>query len=160
MEISEKDRKRHIFFRELRDYVMIAIGMISYCIGWSVFLLPNSITTGGVPGIASILEWSPLHIPAQVSYFSINICLLILALKILGWKFCVKTVYGVLVLTLSLSLMRDFATSLHLLEDQPFMASIIGAVFCGCGVGIGLSFNGSAGGTDIVASIVNKYRDI
>ena len=56
--------------------------------------------------------------------------------------------------------MRDFATSLHLLEDQPFMASIIGAVFCGCGVGIGLSFNGSAGGTDIVASIVNKYRDI
>jgi uncharacterized membrane-anchored protein YitT (DUF2179 family) len=48
----------------------------------------------------------------------------------------------------------------HLLTDQPFMAAIIGAVFCGCGVGLGLSSNGSTGGTDIVAAIINKYRDI
>ena len=41
--------------REARDYVMIAIGMILYGIGWTVFLLPNDITTGGVPGIASIV---------------------------------------------------------------------------------------------------------
>ena len=40
------------------------------------------------------------------------------------------------------------------------MASIIGAIFCGAGIGLGLSFNGSTGGTDIVAAIVNKYRDI
>ena len=33
--------------REARDYVMIAIGMILYGIGWTVFLLPNDITTGG-----------------------------------------------------------------------------------------------------------------
>ena len=44
--------------REARDYVMIAIGMILYGIGWTVFLLPNDITTGGVPGIASIVYWA------------------------------------------------------------------------------------------------------
>jgi uncharacterized membrane-anchored protein YitT (DUF2179 family) len=76
-------------WRESRDYVMITIAMLSYCLGWSVFLLPNNITTGGVAGISSILEWSPLHIPAQVSYFFINAGLLLVALKILGWKFCV-----------------------------------------------------------------------
>ena len=146
--------------RELRDYVMITVAMLSYCIGWSVFLLPNNITAGGVPGIASILEWSPLHIPAQITYFTVNIILFILALRILGWKFLVKTIYGVTVLTVSLSLFRDYAMSLHLLHDQPFMASIIGAVFCGCGVGLGLASNGSAGGTDIVAAIINKYKDI
>ena len=146
--------------RELRDYVMITIAMLSYCIGWSVFLLPNNITAGGVPGIASILEWSVLHIPAQITYFTINIILFILALRILGWKFLLKTIYGVTVLTLSLSAFRDYALSLHLLHDQPFMASIIGAVFCGCGVGLGLASNGSAGGTDIVAAIINKYKDI
>lgn len=147
-------------WRDTRDYVMITLAMLSYCIGWSVFLLPNSITTGGVAGISSILEWSPLQIPAQVSYFFINACLLIVALKILGWKFCVKTIYAVAVLTTSLALIRDWALSLHLLHDEPFMAAIIGAVFCGSGVGLGLAFNGSTGGTDIVAAIINKYRDI
>ena len=151
---------RKAIHREIRDYLMITIAMLSYCIGWSVFLLPNNITTGGVPGIASILEWSVLKIPAQVTYFTINIILLAVALKVLGWRFCVKTVFGVTVLTLSLSLTRDFAASLSLLRDQPFMACIIGSVFCGCGVGLGLASNGSAGGTDIVAAVINKYRDI
>lgn len=144
----------------MKDYAMITIAMLSYCIGWSIFLLPNNITTGGVPGIASILEWSPLHIPAQTSYFVINAGLLLMAFKILGWKFCVKTVYAVVVLTVSLAVTRDYTTQMHLLHDQPFMASVLGAVFCGCGVGLGLSSNGSTGGTDIIAAIINKYRDI
>ncbi len=144
----------------MKDYAMITIAMLSYCIGWSIFLLPNNITTGGVPGIASILEWSPLHIPAQTSYFVINAGLLLMAFKILGWKFCVKTVYAVVVLTVSLAVTRNYTSQMHLLHDQPFMASVLGAVFCGCGVGLGLSSNGSTGGTDIIAAIINKYRDI
>ncbi|MBQ7472397.1 MAG: YitT family protein [Prevotella sp.] len=155
-----KKINRKTMVREARDYVMITIAMLSYCIGWSVFLLPNNITTGGVPGISSILEWSPLHIPAQLSYFVINAFLLVAALRILGWQFCVKTVYAVVVLTTALSLTRDFTSSLHLLRDQPFMAAVLGAAFCGTGVGLGLSSNGSTGGTDIIAAIVNKYRDI
>ena len=129
----------------MKDYAMITIAMLSYCIGWSIFLLPNNITTGGVPGIASILEWSPLHIPAQTSYFVINAGLLLMAFKILGWKFCVKTVYAVVVLTVSLTVTRDYTSQMHLLHDQPFMASVLGAVFCGCGVGLGLSSNGRNG---------------
>ena len=152
--------ERKTLLKELRDYAFITVAMLSYCIGWSIFLLPNGITTGGVPGISSILEWSPLHIPAQVSYFVINAGLLVVALRILGWKFCVKTVYAVIVLTVALSLTRDFTASLHLLHDQPFMAAVLGAVFCGSGVGLGLGANGSTGGTDIIAAIINKYRDI
>ena len=151
---------RKKLIQEGHDYLLIAIAMLSYCIGWTVFLLPNNITTGGVPGISSILEWSPLHIPAQLSYFVINVFLLVAALRILGWKFCVKTVYAVLVLTTSLSLTREYTSTLNLLHDQPFMASVLGAVFCGTGVGLGLSSNGSTGGTDIIAAIVNKYRDV
>ena len=159
MTITKKINRKTVVL-EAHDYLMITIAMLSYCIGWSVFLLPNNITTGGVPGISSILEWSPLHIPAQLSYFIINAFLLVAALRILGWKFCVKTVYAVLVLTTSLSLTREYTSTLNLLHDQPFMASVLGAVFCGTGVGLGLSSNGSTGGTDIIAAIVNKYRDI
>ncbi len=147
-----------VFLTELRDYVMIFIAMMSYCIGWNIFLLPNSITTGGVPGISSVIFWGT-GIPVQWTYFGINAILLLIALKILGWKFCVKTIYAVVVLTVATTYMSANYHG-HLLHDQPFMASIIGAVFCGSGVGLGLGSNGSTGGTDIIAAIVNKYRDI
>ena len=147
-----------VFLTELRDYVMIFIAMMSYCIGWNVFLLPNTITTGGVPGVSSVVFWGT-GIPVQWTYFSINAVLLLIALRILGWKFCVKTIYAVLVLTLSTTYVGANYHG-HLLHDEPFMASIIGAVFCGSGVGLGLASNGSTGGTDIIAAIVNKYRDI
>lgn len=151
--------KKKSIINELRDYLMITIAMISYCIGWNVFLLPNNITTGGVPGISSVVYWGT-GIPVQVTYFVINAFLLIAALRILGWKFCVKTIYAVVLLTSLTALARHNLVGTHLLADQPFMASIIGAMFCGGGVGLGLANNGSTGGTDIVAAIVNKYRDI
>ena len=151
------DRKS--LFKEVRDYVMITIAMLSYCIGWTVFLLPNNITTGGVPGIASIIYWGA-GLPVQITYFGINAILMVLALRILGLKFCIKTIYGILVLTFALDVAQRMTAGSHLLNDQPFMAAVIGAAFCGCGVGLGLSSNGSTGGTDIVAAIINKYRDI
>ena len=144
--------------KELRDYTMITIAMVSYAIGWGIFLLPNNITTGGVAGVSSILFWAT-GIPVQASYFVINGALLAAALRILGWRFCVKTVFAVTVLTVSIGVVSSNYNA-HLLADQPFMAAIIGAVFCGCGVGLGLSSNGSTGGTDIIAAIVNKYRDV
>ena len=47
-----------------------------------------------------------------------------------------------------------------MLHDQPFMACVLGASFCGSGIGIAFSANGSTGGTDIIAAVINKYRDI
>lgn len=144
---------------ELKDYVFITIAMMFYCIGWTIFLLPNDIATGGVPGISSVLYWG-LGIPVQYSYFAVNAILIIFALRILGLRFCIKTIYGIIILTALTSLVQTYMKDVSLLSDQPFMASVIGAVFCGSGVGLGLSANGSTGGTDIVAAIVNKYRDI
>ena len=149
---------RTIVWKEVRDYIVIVIAMMSYAIGWGVFLLPNNITTGGVAGVSSILYWAT-SIPVQVSYFVINSILLLIALKLLGLKFCIKTIFAVTVLTVSIGLVADHYNA-HLLSDQPFMAAIIGSVFCGCGVGLGLANNGSTGGTDIIAAIINKYRDV
>ncbi|MCI5663101.1 MAG: YitT family protein [Mediterranea sp.] len=145
--------------RELRDYVMIALGMVFYAVGWTVFLLPNNITTGGVPGIASIVYFAT-GLPVQYTYFGINFFLLLLAIYILGWKFSIKTIYAVFMLTFLTSLIQRLTAGLHLLQDQPFMACVIGASFCGGGVGLAFSNNGSTGGTDIIAAIINKYRDI
>lgn len=150
---------RQVVARELRDYLMIALGMVLYGIGWTVFLLPNDITTGGVPGIASIFYWAT-GCPVQYTYFAINGVLLLLALKILGFKFSVKTIFAVFTLTFLLSLIQRVTADVHLLQDQPFMACVLGASFCGGGIGVAFSANGSTGGTDIIAAIINKYRDI
>ena len=94
-----------LILREAKDYIMIMIGMISYGIGWTVFLLPNDITTGGVPGIASIIYWAT-NIPVQYTYFTFNALLLLLALKILGFKFCVKNIFAVFFLHFFLSIIQ------------------------------------------------------
>ncbi len=145
--------------REAKDYFVILIGLISYTIGWTLFLLPNNIALGGVPGISSILKWA-WGTPVQATFFSVNAVLLILALKILGLKFCIKTIYGVVMMTVVLSCFQSLVGDTRLLPDQPFMAAIIGGCFCGIGIGLGLVSNGSSGGTDIVAAIIHKYRDI
>lgn len=143
----------------MHDYLMIALGMLFYAIGWTVFLLPNDITTGGVPGIASIVYWAT-GLNVQYTYFAINGGLLIASLIVLGWKFSVKTIFAVIVMTFILPILQGATANLHLLHDQPFMACVIGASFCGSGIGIAFSANGSSGGTDIIAAIINKYRDI
>lgn len=150
--------KSQKLFRETKDYLMIALGMLMYGIGWTVFLLPNDIPSGAVPGIASIVFWAT-GFPVQYTYLIINFLLLLLALKILGLKFCLKTIWAVAVLTILLAIIQDFVKG-SLIHDQPFMACVLGASFCGGGIGVAFSANGSTGGTDIIAAIVNKYRDI
>lgn len=150
-------RKQKIF-REIRDYLMIALGLILYGIGWTGFLLPSDIPSTAVPGIASIIYWGT-GFPVQYSYLIINFLLLLLALKILGLKFCLKTIFAVVTLTAILSVIQEAVTG-PLIHNQPFMSCVLGASFCGAGIGIAFSANGSTGGTDIVAAIVNKYRDI
>ena len=145
-------------YREIKDYLLIALGMIMYGIGWTVFLLPSDIPSGAVPGIASIIYWAT-GFPVQYTYLIINFSLLLLALKILGLKFCLKTIFAVFILTFILAVIQQLITG-PLIHNPPFMSCVLGASFCGAGIGVAFSANGSTGGTDIIAAIVNKYRDI
>ncbi len=145
---------------EIRDYVLIAVAMIIGSVGLNLFLLPNHITMGGVGGIASILYWG-FGIPVSVSYFGLNILLLALAYRALGWRFCIKTVYAVGVFAVVTRLIENHTGgNVTLLSDQPFMATVLGAFFMGGSAGLGLSCNGSTGGSDTVAAMVNKYYNI
>lgn len=144
---------------ECKDYLMIAVGMILYGIGWTLFLLPNKITVGGLPGIASIVYWGT-GLPIQVTYFCINFILLILAIKILGWKFSVKTIFAVFTLTFFLLVIPQLFDGISFVKDEVFMSCVLGATLCGLGIGIAFSANGSSGGTDIIAAIINKYHDV
>lgn len=151
--------------RELRDYIAITFGLLCYAFGWAAFMLPYQVTTGGVTGIAAIIYYAT-GIEIQISYLIINSILLAVALKILGPKFSIKTIYAILVLTFFLwffqNILKDDSEKLpqFLGVGQDFMACVIGASLLGFGVGIVFTNNGSTGGTDIIALIVNKYKDV
>ena len=84
--------------RELRDYIFITLGLISYALGWTAFLIPYQITTGGTTGIGAIIYYAT-GFPIQWSYFIINAVLMTFAIKILGPKFSIKTTYAIFMLT-------------------------------------------------------------
>ena len=151
--------------REVRDYLFITVGLFLYSLGWAAFLLPYQITTGGTTGIGAIIYYST-GFPIQYSYFIINAFLMAFAIKILGPRFSIKTGFAIFMLTFLLWFLQDLINGadgvapLLIGEGQDFMACLIGAAMCGVGLGIVFNCNGSTGGTDIIAAIVNKYRDV
>ena len=150
---------------EAKEYVMITLGLIIYAFGWVFFLLPFKLVSGGTAGIGAIIQYAT-GFPMQYTYFIINVGLLFVAVKELGIRFCLKTIYAVFALTFSLELVQELLYSFNfdalslLGHEATFEASIIGACFCGMGIGICFVNGGSTGGTDIIAAIINKYRDV
>ena len=158
--------------REVKDYIYITLGLISYALGWAAFLLPYQITTGGTTGIGAIIYYAT-GFPIQWSYFIINAVLMTFAIKILGPRFSIKTTYAIFMLTFLLWIFQVLVNNyiqtpdmsadgkpLLLGSGQDFMACLIGAAMCGVGLGVVFNCNGSTGGTDIIAAIIHKYRDV
>ncbi len=137
-----------------KDYIMIISGLILYAFGLTGFLLPNKIVTGGLTGITVLIRYST-EIPIWVSYISINAVLLIIAWKIVGKSFVIKTVLSVIALTFLLRFGELYITK-PIIQADSLLSSMIGAMFCGAGLGLVYSVNGSTGGTDIVT----KYRHV
>lgn len=150
---------------ELHDYIYITFGLLLYALGWTAFLLPYEIAAGGVTGVSAIVYYIT-GLEIQVTYFTINAILIIIAVKILGLKFCIKTIYGVLMLSFMLWMLQiifrngEERLPQFLGEGQEFMACILGAALCGIGLAQAFLHQGSTGGTDIIAAIVNKYKNI
>ncbi len=144
---------------ELKSYLIIALGLAIYSFGWTAFMIPSEIIGGGVSGIGTLIYYaSGETIPVGTSFFVINFFLIAIALKTLGPKFGAKTVYAIILGSIFLSVQQKFITAP--LVDDKFMATILGGILGGAGVGITISQGGSSGGTDIIAMIVNKYRNI
>ena len=147
------------------DFLAINLGMAIYALGWAAFLLPYHITTGGMTGMFAILYYLT-KFPISAAVLIADSILLIIAIKPLGWKFVGKTAYATIALSSFLELGQQMMTdeSGHLMqilgEGQDSMACVLGAILNGLGIGIVFLTGGSTGGWDIIAALVNKYRNI
>ena len=145
-------------WNEVKDYTIITLGLMCYTFGWTAFLVSNEIVTGGVTGLSAIIYFGT-NIPVPISYFTINGILLIAAIRIIGWQYCIRSIFGVVMTTIQLSIWAYYIKE-PLIKDEPFMSCIIGGIMLGVGIGVAFTHNGSTGGTDIIAAIIHKYKDV
>lgn len=152
-------------FDLVKDLIMINLGMAVYDVGWAAFLLPYHITTGGMAGMAAILQYAT-SFPMQYTILIVNAILLLIAWWQLGLKFALKTAYAVVALSFYLELGQNIMTDeggnlIKLLgDDQDSMACVLGAILNGVGIGMVFLSGGSTGGWDIIAALINKFRNI
>ncbi|MBR5907598.1 MAG: YitT family protein [Bacteroidales bacterium] len=148
---------------EVKSYLLITVGLLCYVLGWVIFLIPNNLVGGGVTGISSIVLYA-FGVPISVTYFVINAILLLIALKVLGKAFGLKTVYAVAVTTLFFQFVPQFIPQDFIQEiaisNGRLLSAIFGGVMSGLGIGISFTQGGSTGGTDIVALMVTKYHNV
>ena len=153
-----------IILNEVKDYLFITLGLLLYTIAFTVFLMPYQIVAGGVTGLSAIIYYATgFHI--ENTYIIINGILLLVALKILGFRFLMKTIFAILMLYFMLKFAQDILPKqenglpIKLMgEGQDFMSMVIGCVITGLALATVFMNNGSTGGTDIIAASVNKYH--
>lgn len=157
------EKKSKKIFEGIKDYFIITLGLLCYTGGWSIFILPNKLVGGGVSGIGAIIQYTT-GFPVSYSFFIINVILLLIALKVLGKSFGVKTIYAIFFASFSFKLFpmaipETFIEEIAI-ENGKLLCCLIGGVMSGLGIGLTFSRGGSTGGTDIIALMINKYRNI
>ena len=150
---------------EIKRYFIITLALLMMAFGWTAFLIPNHVLGGGVSGIATLIFYAT-GISTGMSVFVINAILVLISLKVLGPSFGIKTVYSIVVASLFFYILQRYITEpmlageMPLFVDEKFLSAIIGGGLAGISIGIAFTQGGSTGGTDIVAMMVCKYRNI
>ena len=149
-------------YKEIRSYTGITFGLFLYVLAWVAFLIPNGIVGGGATGTATVVYYiSGQVIPVSYSFFILNAILIVIGFYILGNNFGIKTIYGIAFTFIMLAVLPEpkFITE-SFGESDKLICAIIGGIISGFGIAITFQNGGSAGGTDIVAMIMAKYRNI
>ena len=152
--ISDKKELLH----QLKDYFMIVVGLALYAFGFTAFILPEKVVSGGLAGVSSLVYFK-FGIPVAITNYSLNVLLLLMAFRVVGRTFVIRTVFGFSVISLFFGIMQPLFPE-PFVNNQPFMNIILGSIMCGLGVGLAFIHNGSTGGTDIVAAMVSKKTNV
>ena len=142
----------------MKDLVFIMLGILSYSVGYTAFILPEKVVMGGASGIAALVFYAT-EIPTWISLAVINCTLLLIALKALNLQFIIRTLTGVGILLSFVGVLQPFFEAHPIITagEDKFMHVLIGGAMGGAGLGLVFSHNGSTGGTDIITVLLNKY---
>lgn len=151
------------FWVGVKEWVLVTLGIFIYVLSWSLFLLPNNLVGGGVSGISSIVQYAT-GIQIGYTYFVLNAILLVVAFFVLGKGFGTKTIYAIIIASVGLRVLPGLIPpeiiNTLALQNGKLMSTLMGGFMAGIGIGMSISNGGSTGGTDIIALIYTKYRNV
>ena len=144
-------------FKTVQSYILMTAGLFIYVFSWTAFLIPHEIAGGGVSGLASVINYAT-GFDVSYSYLIINAFLLGIGFLILGKGFGFKTIYCILVA----ALMFKFLPLIPWISDidDKLINAVLGGTLSGIGIGLIFLQGGSTGGTDIIALIIAKFREM
>ena len=145
-------------WHEVKSHIIITLAIILSAIGWCAFLIPNQMLGGGITGLSTIIYWLT-GIPAGVMIFVLNAILIIISFKSLGRRFALSTIYSVVMTSVVFYFGQEYFGDTPLITDK-FLASVLGAGLNGVACGIIFLEGSSTGGTDVIAVMINKYRNV
>lgn len=137
------------------DWILIVTGAFIYSIGLNAFLVANHLAEGGFVGI-SLLLFYKLGWPLGLTFFVLNIPLLIIAWRQFGLSFVLKTLVGVVAVSVCSSLTSKWRVPTH----DPLLAALYAGVVTGLGLGVLFRTGATTGGADIIARLVRQKKGI
>lgn len=143
---------------DLFKYFLAIIGGALVGIGESWILIPLKLTTGGFNGIGMLVFYT-FGIPVSLVSLILNIPLFLVATKMLGIKYSLRTFMSMI----SLSLMLSVAANWTPLTNDMILASVFGGIIIGIGIALAIKGDSTTGGTDLLAKLIqykHKYLNL
>lgn len=143
-----------------KNYFAITLGVIIVAIGICFFLIPANLATGGITGLAMIINSLVPTFSIGSILLILNIILFIVGFITIGKAFGAKTIYASFLLSGIIFIFDTFIKIEQPLVDDLLVNLIVGILIQGVGLGIVFNQDASTGGTDIIAKVFNKFYNI
>ena len=149
----------------VKEWALVTLGILIYVTGWALFLMPDNLGGGGISGISSMIQYATGGtIQMGYTYFVLNAILIVAAVFVIGMGFGAKTIYAIILASFGLRLLPGLIPPEIIqtlaLQNGKLMSTLCGGLMVGIGIGMSISNGGSTGGTDIIALIYTKYRNV
>lgn len=168
MEKNRVVETRKSILKVLKEYALLSFGTVIVTLGLYIFAIPNQFVMGGVTGISIVVDpFLPSWLTPATLVLVLNIILLLVGFAFLGKDFGFKTVYTSMLLSVVGILVEYIGTaglpegqSRYPLTGNLVLELVLAVVLPAIGSAIVFYYNGSGGGTDIIAMILRKYSRI
>jgi uncharacterized membrane-anchored protein YitT (DUF2179 family) len=149
----------HTVRRTLLDYALLTVGAALLAVNIDLFLIPNKIVSGGATGLATVLHIQ-FGLPTGVIVLIINIPLLVLGFRYAGGlRFAIRTAYATVLMSVLTDLFVPWLATIPPIT-QPLLFTLYGGLLDGIGMGLVFRGQGTTGGTDVVARLLNRLRGV
>lgn len=138
--------------KEVKNYLMIMVGVTILAMGINVYYAPQHLVTGGISGLSIVLEYV-FKIPLWLTNIIANLPLFIIGIKLKGIEFAKKAIFGSIYVSIALW----YTGFIPPVQSDLLIASVFGGLFVGTGVGIVLRASASTGGSDLLAIIIKHF---